>query len=185
MSAVMEILNQDHRNLERLLIALERQVVHLERGEEADLDIINAIVEYCLTYPDLCHHPKEDLVLRQLQIRKPEVAETVGNLEAEHRKLAETTRHFAAAVHQVIRGGQPASGGFGESARAFLDGYRYHMEMEDTAFFPLAERHLTAEDWDVVDREVEQMVDPLFGGRVEERYKVLRNEIMLWDELAT
>ena len=28
------------------------------------------------------------------------------------------------------------------------------------------------------------MVDPLFGGRVEERYKVLRNEILLWDEVA-
>lgn len=184
MSAAMQILNSDHRNLERLLSALERQIVHLENAEEADLDIINAIVEYCLTYPDLCHHPKEDLILRQLRLRRPDVAESIGNLEEEHHKLAENTRRFAGSVHQVLRSGRPESGGFAESARAFLENYRYHMEMEDTVFFPLAERHLTDEDWAVVDREVEQMVDPLFGGRVEERYKVLRNEILLWDEVA-
>ena len=184
MSMAMDILNQDHRNLDRLLTALERQIVHLERAEETDLDLINAVLDYCLTYPDLCHHPKEDLVLRQLRIRRPDAAETIGDLEEEHRKLADTTRRFAAAVHQVLRGGAPPDNGFAQNARSFLEAYRYHMEMEETAFFPLAERHLTDEDWSVVDREVEQMVDPLFGGRVEERYKVLRNEILLWDEVA-
>ena len=184
MSAVMEILNQDHRNLDRLLTALERQIVHFERGEETDLDIIKAVVDYCLTYPDLCHHPKEDLVLRQLRLRQPDAAASIGDLEEEHRRLADTTRRFAAAVHQILIGGERIDSAFGENARTFLEAYRHHMEMEETAFFPLAQRHLTAEDWAVVDREVEQMVDPLFGGRVEERYKVLRNEILLWDEVA-
>ena len=184
MSAAMEILDQDHRNLERLLNALERQVFHHEQSEETDFDIIKAVVDYCLTYPDLCHHPKEDLVLRQLRIRRPDAADSVGDLEEEHRRLAETTRHFAAAVHQVLRSGQPADREFGQAGRDFLRAYRRHMEMEEVAFFPLAEKHLTTEDWNVVDREIEQMVDPLFGGRVEERYKVLRNEILLWDEVT-
>lgn len=184
MSAAMELLYQDHRNLERLLAAMERQVVHLEEAEESDLDIVKAVLDYCLTYPDLCHHPKEDLVLRQLRLRRPDAAASVGDLEAEHRKLSEATRHFAAALHQALVGGHPLSGDFDKSARDFLAGYRRHIEMEETVFFPLAEKCLTGEDWEVVDREIEQMVDPLFGGLVEERFKVLRNEILLWDEVT-
>ena len=56
------------------------------------------------------------------------------------------------------------------------------MEVEELNFFPLAEKVLLEEDWAEVDHELEQMVDPLFGGRAEERFKVLRNEILLWDE---
>ena len=184
MPAAMEILYQDHRNLERLLSALERQVAHFEDGEEADLDIVKAVVDYCLGYPDLCHHPKEDLVLRQLRLRDPAGAERIGNLEQEHHKLAATTQGFSDGLGRLIKREDGSDSQFAEHARAFLADYRRHMEIEELDFFPLAEKALTDEDWGVVEREVEQMVDPMFGGRVEERYKVLRNEILLWDEVA-
>ena len=184
MTSAMEILRQDHKNLERLLEALERQVAHFEAGEETDLDIVKAVVDYCLTYPDLCHHPKEDVVLRQLQVRDAARAERVGDLEDEHRRLAVTTRQFGEALDELLKSDTPLDRAFADEARRFLDDYRTHMEMEETHFFPVAEAALTPEDWQVVDREVEQMVDPMFGGRVEERYKVLRNEILLWDEVS-
>lgn len=184
MTSAMEILRQDHKNLERLLDALERQVAHFEAGEDSDIDIVKAVVDYCLTYPDLCHHPKEDIVLRQLQVRSPAEADRIGDLEEEHRRLGEATRAFGATLDAMVKGEAEPNGGFAAQARAFLDNYRLHMEMEDLHFFPVAEAQLTDEDWGVVDREVEHMVDPMFGGRIEERFKVLRNEILLWDEVA-
>ena len=184
MHIAMEILHQDHKNLDKLLGALERQIVHYEEGAETDLDIVKAVIDYCLTYPDLCHHPKEDVVLRQLRVRNPLDAERVGDLEQEHLRLAESTRLFSAALQNLLKSGDPQQDWFGESARDFVNAYRRHMEMEELVFFPLAERDLSDEDWAVIDREVGQMVDPLFGGQVEERYKILRNEILLWDEVA-
>lgn len=184
MSLTMEILNQDHKNLARLLDVLERQVAQFEDGGETDFDIVRAVLEYCLTYPDLCHHPKEDAVLRRLMARNPEAAAPVAQLEEEHRKLAEVTRHFAAAVHQLIQGTKRPEEWFGDSARDFLESYRQHMEIEDTAFFPVALRELTDEDWAAVDAEIEEQIDPLFGGGPEERFKVLRNEILMWDEVG-
>ncbi|MCG8357819.1 MAG: hemerythrin domain-containing protein [Kiloniellales bacterium] len=184
MSMTMDILVQDHKNLARLLDVLERQVQRFEAEGDTDLDIVKGILDYCLTYPDLCHHPKEDAVLRRLMARNPQAAEPIAGLEAEHRKLAEVTRRFAAAVHQLVQGGTTIDEWFGDSARRFLDGYRHHMELEDTSFFPVALRELTDEDWAEVDREVEEMIDPLFGGGPEERFKVLRNEILMWDEVS-
>src|SRR5579871_5511329 len=60
MSETMRRLRQDHANLSRLLTALERQVGAMERGGTVDWDIMQRIVEYCLAYPDLHHHPFEE-----------------------------------------------------------------------------------------------------------------------------
>ncbi len=185
MSMTMDILMQDHKNLSKLLDVLERQVLRFEVEGDADFDIVRGVVDYCLTYPDLCHHPKEDMVLRQLTLRNPEAAAPIAKLEDEHRKLSDSTQRFAAALHQlVVDGSERSTEWFGDSARQFLDTYRRHMEIEDTAFFPVALRELTDDDWRQVDSEVEEMVDPMFGGGPEERFKVLRNEIIMWDEVT-
>lgn len=184
MAETIDILMQDHRNLARLLKVLERQVTYFERSGEADFEIVHAVVDYCLTYPDLCHHPKEDVVLRRLLARDPRAVGLIGDLEAEHRKLAAVTRHFAAALYQLLHGGGRPETWFGDAARDFLDSYWRHMDHEETLFFPIALQELDEADWAAVDGEIGLLVDPLFGGKVEERYKVLRNEILMWDEVA-
>lgn len=184
MTETITILMQEHRNIARLLQILERQVARFERAGEADFEIVHAVVDYCLNYPDLCHHPKEDAVLRRLLARDPRAASVVGDLEVEHRKLATTTRHFAAALHQLLHAGGRPSEWFGDAARDFLAAYWRHMDHEETLFFPIALQELNESDWAEIDHEIGLMVDPLFGGKAEERYKVLRNEILMWDEIA-
>ena len=184
MAETIDILQQDHRNLAKLLKALERQVIQFEDSGEADFDIVRGVLDYCLNYPDLCHHPKEDVVFRRLLERDPRAAGVMGDLENEHRKLAAQTRRFASALHQLLQGKGHAAAWFGETTRDFLQAYWRHMDMEETLFFPMALQELSDDDWQEVDREVGQMVDPLFGGKAEERYKVLRNEILMWDEIA-
>lgn len=183
MAEIMEILYQDHKNLAKLLKTLERQAQRFEDTGDADFDIVRGVVSYCLTYPDLCHHPKEDLVLRKLLERDPRAGGMIGDLEAEHRQLAENTRKLSAAVHRLEQGESP-QGWFGDATREFLEAYWRHMDMEETLFFPIALQELTEDDWRALDAEVEEMSDPLFGGRVEERFKVLRNEVLMWDELT-
>ena len=184
MAETIRILQQDHKNLAHLLKALERQLARFEESGDADFDIVNGILEYCLTYPDLCHHPKEDAVLRRLLARDPRAGGMIGDLEEEHRKLGDSTRRFATALKQLLNGGNEPHAWFGDTARDFVAHYWRHMEMEETIFFPIALQELTAEDWAAVDAEIADLTDPMFGGKVEERYKVLRNEILMWDEIA-
>ena len=65
MGGILDTLRSDHANMARLLNILERQVSAFREGEAPDYEIVQGVVEYFLDYPDLCHHPKEDLLARR------------------------------------------------------------------------------------------------------------------------
>ena len=52
-----------------------------------------------------------------------------------------------------------------------------HIAKEDELVLERAEKALTPEDWQAVKAAVTPRPDPLFGERLEERYKALRREI--------
>src|SRR4029077_12511930 len=130
MSETMQRLRQDHTNLSRLLTALERQVNAMERGDEADWDIVRRIVEYCLTYPDLHHHPLEDLVLARLQNKDAMIATPFIGLVTEHRELSASLRRVAAAIEQVLQDATVPRDRFIRLVRKFLSTQRDHTRRE-------------------------------------------------------
>ncbi len=180
MSEILAALRQDHRNLGQMLAAVERQLARFDQGETPDYDILLGVLDYCLKYPDLYHHPKEDLVYDRLRRRNPAVAEAVGDLHAEHRSLTAATRQFAAIARDVLQDLQIPRDSFDRAAREFLEAYRRHMAMEDSAFFPAAEAHLTAADWAAIEAAVTAQSDPVFGAKGEARFAALRADILAW-----
>ncbi len=166
----------------KLLNAFERQLAAFDRGATPDYDIVRGVIDYCLTYPDLYHHPKEDLVFARLKLRDPAAAEAVGDLKAEHDALGETTRRLAAAVRQVLGEGEVPRDSVHETAAKFLSFYRHHIEMEEEKFFPAALDALTLEDWREIEGELKERDDPLFGQEPEERFVALRQNILDWEQ---
>jgi hemerythrin-like domain-containing protein len=102
MTKVIAALRKEHSNITQLLDILERQVAIFDRGGSPDFGIVEAVVDYFQSYPDLYHHPKEDLVYQKLQQRDPAAAERVGDLRREHEELAARTRDFASGVQAVL-----------------------------------------------------------------------------------
>ena len=181
MAEVMRILYHDHRNMAKLLNVLERQLEVFDDSGVPDYDVIRGVLDYCTSYPDVCHHPKEDLVLDALGARDPATADRVGDLRADHEELAALTVRFLAQVHRVMAGAELPRDWFGDMARDFLESYRDHMTMEEEVFFPLAEETLVPEAWAQIDAKVSDRDDPLFGERVEQRFRELREKILDWD----
>lgn len=85
---VLDIIRDEHHSMSRLLALLEDQVELFENGSVPDYDLMREIIEYFLTFPDLFHHPKENLILAQLRQRAPDLALKVGDLEAEHATIS-------------------------------------------------------------------------------------------------
>lgn len=166
----------------KLLDAFERQIAAFDRGGEPDYDILQGVVDYCLSYPDLYHHPKEDLVLAKLEARNAAAAEAVGDLRAEHEALGETTRLMGATVRRVLSEGEVPRETVHEIAAKFLGFYRRHIEMEEGQFFPAAVKALTPEDWRDIEAELNERQDPLFGQQPEERFVALRRNILEWEQ---
>lgn len=55
------------------------------------------------------------------------------------------------------------------------------MHAEDQYFFPLAERLLKPEDWAKIESELIHGNDPLFGGKVEEKFRKLCEQLNAWE----
>jgi hemerythrin-like domain-containing protein len=182
MSETMRRLRQDHANLSRLLTALERQVTAMQDGAKVDWDILQRILEYCLTYPDLYHHPLEDQILDRLRSKDPVAAAPFTSLEAEHRELSASLRRVAAATMQVMQEAELPREWFVEIVRKFVDAQRDHIRREDSAFYPAAERVLVAVDWADLDGGLSGLpVDPLFGRPTNRQYLSLLSDIKAWE----
>lgn len=170
MSAMIEVLREEHADMARLLDLIDEQV----RGPSApDCELIHEILEYCLTYPDQYHHPKEDLIYRALCRRDRRVTPAIDDLEAEHEELAVRTREFAQVVERARADGAALPDGFDALARSFLDYYRSHMAKEEHLFFPDALKTLTPEEWADLEAQVTDPTDPLFREKAAERLRGL------------
>lgn len=180
MADIIETIHQDHVNLAKLLDAAERQLAVFDAGERPDYEIIQGIVEYCLDYPDLYHHPMEDSILRRLRARDPVAAKAVGDLEAEHKDLKTATRRFAAAVEDVLQETEVSRDSFDVMARDFIARYRAHMRKEEEVFLPAAARALSANDLTEVEAEMGRREDPLFDADAGARFEALRKKLMEW-----
>jgi hemerythrin-like domain-containing protein len=86
---IIELLSQEHRNIERLLAVLERELEIFDRGGRPDYEVIRAVISYFEVYPEVYHHPQEDLIFAKLNIRDPAAAAKVGDLAREHQKGAQ------------------------------------------------------------------------------------------------
>src|ERR1700756_3557558 len=99
---IIERLCQEHRNIETLLAILERALEVFGRANRPDYEVIRAIISYFEVYPDLYHHPLEELVFAKMKIRDPAAAAKVGDLTLEHQKGADRLRRVAQAVDGVL-----------------------------------------------------------------------------------
>ena len=180
MHEILEALRQEHRNIVSLINTLEWQVAEFERGNAPDYDVIRAALEYFLNFPDLHHHPKEDLVFLKLRERDAAVAASVGDLHRGHEELGARSREFAAALHAVLDEVEIPRSTFVKRARRFIDLQRQHLEMEEANFFPAADKTLTAEDWADLQTCVATSEDSLFGKNLAAKYDRLRRTILAW-----
>jgi hemerythrin-like domain-containing protein len=181
---IIELLSREHRNIERLLVVLERELEIFDRGDRPDYEVIRAIISYFEVYPEVYHHPQEDLVFARLKIRDPAAAANIGDLACEHKKGAERLRQVAQAVESVLADHEVLRQTVDTIIRDFIEHERRHMMMEDRHFFPAAVKALEPEDWTEIAAALTACKDPLFSEITEERFETLRAHIVRLEQEA-
>jgi hemerythrin-like domain-containing protein len=190
MTNIIEQIRSEHRNMTKLLDALERQVAIFDEGGKPDYEIILGITDYFLDYPDRCHHPKEDLLARKIVERAGDAGRAAGaegaagplrELEARHEELAILTRRFHQFVRRVLDEAELPRHEFVRSAKEFITSQRHHMQMEEQQFLPLAEAMLAPDDLAALDTGRLAETDPLMDPDSAARYAILREAILSWE----
>ena len=180
---IIDLLRQEHRNIEKLLRVLEQELSVFDRGDRPDYEVIWAVIAYFQVYPDVCHHPQEDAVFTKLRGRDPAVAGKIGDLEAEHRRGGERLRHVAQAIENMLMDREVLPHTVDDIIRDFIMHERRHMAMEERDFFPAAFEALQPEDWAEI-ASATSAGDPLFNETVDARFEAVRRHILQLEEEA-
>jgi hemerythrin-like domain-containing protein len=178
MTYVVEVLRQEHRNIEKLLRVLERELSVFDRGDRPNCEVVVGIIDYFKDYPDSCHHPKEDMIFDKLKSRDPAAAGKIGDLHAEHEEGASRLRRAAQAVERVLSDQDLVREDVDRIIRDFIGHERQHMKVEEQIFFPAALNALRPKDWADVALKLADRRDPLSEPDLERKFNMLRRKIL-------
>jgi|BarGraIncu00222A_1022003.scaffolds.fasta_scaffold75717_1 hemerythrin-like domain-containing protein len=180
---IIDVMRQEHRNIEKLLLVLERELSVFDRTERPDYEVVWAVISYFKVYPDAYHHPQEEMVFKKLTARDPAAAAKIGDLAAEHRSGSERLRRVAHAVESVLKD-QEVLRRVDDIIRDFIAQERRHIAMEERDFFPAAVRALRPQDWAEIATTLTDRKDPLFSEIVEARFELVRKHILQLEQEA-
>jgi hemerythrin-like domain-containing protein len=178
MIEIIEILRQEHRNIEKLLRVMEQELTVFDRGERPDYDIFEAIIEYFKKYPDTCHHPKEDIIYEKFRARDPGRAASVADLQAEHREGAVRLRRVAQALDSVLNDQDILRASVDRIVRDFIDNERKHIALEEEVVFPTIVDTLQPSDWAEVALTIADRYGPPSQTDFEEQFSSVRRDIL-------
>lgn len=161
--AAIRKLRDEHRSISAVLSGL-RELARMAQqpGVRPDFASVRAMIYYIDAFPEKLHHPKEDEHLfARLAARSSAAAPLVRELQAEHEEGARRVRELERAVLGCEQRWPQGGEAFREAVEAYADFHWRHMRKEEQDLLPLAERHLTAEDWAAIDAAFAANDDPL------------------------
>ncbi len=177
MISIIEQLRRDHRNMRQLLDIIEREMKAYLDDESPDFDLLRMIAEYAVNYPELVHHPKENLIYRRLVSRDPTLRTVIGDLVYEHQRLAKMTLHLAAAIAKAASDEQSSHDWIDSLVETYLSANRHHIMIEEEQLYPCALELLTPQEWSEIGAQATSVEDPVFGGKVAAAYLYLHKRI--------
>ena len=167
MNEAIRILKDEHRSMSAILHGLK----HLARmAQDATVrpqfQVFRSMLRYLDEYPEQLHHPKEDahLFARVLE-RCPGARTLVETLRAEHVSGENLIRELERKLLFFEESWPEGAREFLGAVDAYAEFHWRHMTREEKDLLPLAEQHLTADDWRAIGAAFAHNRDPIAGVR--------------------
>ena len=163
MKESIRIIKDEHRSISSVLHALG----HLTRMAKDPaltprFDVFRAAIRYIDEYPERLHHPKEDAFLfARLAAVCPASRPLIERLESEHREGARLVRELERSLMLFEDDRLGGWANFADLVDTYSQFHWDHMRLEDQELIPLAERHFSPQDWQVVDEGFSSNTDPI------------------------
>jgi hemerythrin-like domain-containing protein len=176
----VRIILDEHRSIAAVLNGMLYLVRNTRlAGPPPPFKVLGAMTYYIDTFAERFHHPKEDAYLfRLLRLRHPDSAPLIDRLEAEHRAGAEKIRDLEQTLTRYEEGGPKEFGAFSAAVQSYAQFHWDHMRAEEDLVLPLANTHLTGDDWNEIDEAFRGHSDPLFGHEASAHYEDLFRRVV-------
>ncbi len=179
MAEAIRILQNEHANIVKVLAVLEAELKVFHELGKLDFDLLFTIIDYIETFPDAVHHPKEErYIFDILAERDPEARPLIDELRRQHEDEFKSIAELRAAVESMSMELLMDKSEFEALVTGYVAFVNEHIRQEEMELFPMAEKSLRAEDWEVIDRAFAENEDPLFAGEAKDRYHELLRRII-------
>jgi nucleotide-binding universal stress UspA family protein/hemerythrin-like domain-containing protein len=173
------IIRDEHRSLAAVLHAWQHLFKDAQgRNAKPDAVLMKAMVRYIQDFPVALHHPKEDdYLFRKLRERTSEANPELDELERQHVRDEQQVIELAALVDHYAAG-EASVADVEKGVSHYAQSIWEHMGREEGVILPLAQRHLTDEDWIEINEAFQKNMDPRFGGDTDAEFKRLFSRIV-------
>ncbi len=181
---LMSSLPTDHRNMALLLDLLDVERERLAASGVPDYGLVQDIMLYMTEYPDVVHHPREDLIYRHLRSLHPDIDDDLMRVETDHRRIERSGIKLKTDIEAMSIGANLNHDEIIDNLRQYIEQLREHMYWEEKELFTLADELHGSGDWSAIVLKNDEIGDPLFGPRVERKYRRLLAKIqqrVVWD----
>lgn len=180
MRSIFEQLQDDHKQLVRVLYHLEREIKALNGmlADAASIERILDILDYIQVYPEIWHHPVEDVIFATLLEKEVPDAQLLSGAMEEHAVLELLTEKLHHYLNKVAAGDDVSPARFIKSTNDYINRQLRHMEFEQKHLFPMAEAYLCVEDWDKIESSLKGQQQLLEEPRLQQfatRYQSIVN----------
>ena len=177
MSTILDKLHNDHKNFSKLLVFLEHQLNLLENFEKSDLTTMLEAIEYMKNYPDLVHHPLENIVFKYYLDHYDKDNKDLQALLVEHEEMPVLTDDLLGILECILADVPQERKVLCDSLAAYIAAQKEHMNNEEASIYPMLSSTLNEQDWNNIDSELTDVEDPLFGRQVAKSYQRLSKHI--------
>ena len=152
------ILMEEHRVIERVLVALETAAQKLDDGAAVRPGFFLEAAEFIRGFADGRHHHKEEGVLFTVMAGcgVPVKGGPIGVMLDDHEQARIYTRAMSDAAGRLETGDESASTVVVRSARDYCALLREHITKEDRILFPMADNVIPADQQPKLERQFEQ-----------------------------
>jgi hemerythrin-like domain-containing protein len=182
MHPILRELHQDHLNLGKVLGLLEKQLRLISQGDDADLHLLDDIVDYVQSYPDLVHHPREDAIFAFYRRHYRMGLDLIERTVDEHRVLLARTAELRDSLDQWLHDSMLPREYVTLLMTDYLKLQWHHLNVEESSVYALLSAELTPDDWDYIEAAVPSGMDPLFGNLTKNRYHNIYNRVIAYSQ---
>jgi len=168
----IDILMEEHRIIERVLSALEKQAQRLQAGSAVRLGFFQDASAFARNFADGCHHRKEEESFFMALVDSGLSNQTgpIAIMLAEHEQGRAYNREMEKATRAIARGDLSAKDDLTRNALDYVTLLRQHIRRENEFLFPLAARMIPAPRQKELAGEFERIEREETGAGIHEKY---------------
>ncbi|MGD8307036.1 MAG: hemerythrin domain-containing protein [Ignavibacteria bacterium] len=174
-----EILMEEHRVIERVLVSLEKAAKQLYSGKAIPAEFFLKAADFIKGFADGCHHQKEEGVLFKSLVSNgmPEDSGPVAAMLFEHEEGRRFTHSMQDAAEKLKSGDETVIADITKNALEYVALLRAHINKEDSVLFPLSDRVIPVEQHQKISDAFDHIEKEETGVGVHEKYLAIADEL--------